>query len=1187
MSNPSQLRTPLLRYGKPATLDSIPLDRHAVIEASAGTGKTFTIEHLVVELVLSRQTPIERILVLTYTDKAATELRRRIRSLLEKILAAREDQVTPNEPYWEIDGTARNRLETALLHFDLAAIDTIHAFFHRVLVEHAFCGGRLFEQELADSRTLFSLAFRRVLRRNLTRDPFKKQFLESWLAQGELQGLEDLLYRCHSRRRPLEPAFHAETLVELLHQGPLSQFDSAGIERLKIRLKLLAMPHQSAKAVGTRLERLQTCLSTFERQSNLPRFLAEAFSPLGELCDRLEGVSEDIADLAPLQQQVARLRQQVVCERAALVQTFLPDVQKELENAKRARGLYDFDDMIRLVWKALDGRAGDDLLSSLRNRFDYGLIDEYQDTDELQWRIFRRLFVDSAGRNLLYVIGDPKQAIYAFRGADVFTYLQARDVIRQKDDQNLVCLTKNFRSTSALIEACNRLFCQDAAEPFFHGPIQYADPVECGRPELVVQDSEGGSPTPMCIFRLSAEEKLSAAQVRCALGRRIAREIQGLLTEKGALCFGPRRGTAPVEAKDIFILTASRRDGDEIGYYLREAGIPHAFYKQEGLFQRPEAGDVRDLLAAIDQPQDRSRRFLAWLTPFFAVPLDVLPDCFDLPADHTLIEQLQGWHELAEERAYEQLFARLLDETGLVRRQLFLQESERELTNYLHLFEILLEEAQQRGLDLAELVNCLQAYNGGGRQPARENSNIQRLESDRSAVQIMTMHGCKGLEAAVVFLYGGLASAAGQGDLHEYHRDGNAILHIGPDSLAEEQAKAERLQEYQRLLYVAVTRARARLYLWHLDPASWPRHWDGCYQQLNRRLAAVLSETTLARALFAVEDIDSRPAPEIQQSAARPQFLPSQADQPQTGLDPSRLETEFWPLDEERVFARLRAEHKAFDVTSYTRMKRKHGGYQSPLEAEEFKEDAASQSPPGLPEQGLPGGAATGIFLHEVIERLRLASLKEAADLASWCQSKEIAELFRICGLRHDIDSTYTGESQQIIYRAMTTPVPLAGGKCVPGLGHSARTLREVEFLYPFPEHLHPPLDRELAGKWQIERGFIKGFIDYLFEFEGRIYLVDWKSDVLPDYACAATQAHVERNYAIQFQLYLLALVRMLRIHSAESYEQHFGGLLYCFLRGMKSDLPGSGTYFVRPDWPLLLEYEAALRDPQVRKDRT
>ena len=183
--------------------------------------------------------------------------------------------------------------------------------------------------------------------------------------------------------------------------------------------------------------------------------------------------------------------------------------------------------------------------------------------------------------------------------------------------------------------------------------------------------------------------------------------------------------------------------------------MPFSFYKQDGLFQTDEARDVRDLLAAIDAPGDPGRRGRAWITPFFAVPLAGLLDLVDPPDSHPLVKRLTDWKELAGRRRFETLFARILDDSGVIRRELFLKDDERALTNYLHLFEILLEEARAAGCDTGRSGHNAHCLYQETRKPPGEDGNVQRLDSDREAVQIMTIHKSKGLEAAVVFVYGG------------------------------------------------------------------------------------------------------------------------------------------------------------------------------------------------------------------------------------------------------------------------------------------------------------------------------------------------------------------------------------------------------------------------------------------------
>ena len=299
------------------------------------------------------------------------------------------------------------------------------------------------------------------------------------------------------------------------------------------------------------------------------------------------------------------------------------------------------------------------------------------------------------------------------------------------------------------------------------------------------------------------------------------------------------------------MLTATNKESVQASQALRELEVPFAFYKQEGLFQTDQAQAVHDLLAAIVDPADADKRSRAWITPFFAVPLEALPDLDELPDSHPLIKRLMDWNELAGRRRFETLFTRILDETGVIRRERFLKDDERALTNYLHIFEVLLEESRTIGRDLADLVATLTAYIQQLRKPPGEDGNIQRLESDRAAVQIMTIHKSKGLEAAVVFLYGGFGGFRGSGT-YEYHDQGQRVLYIGDNDEAKKKAADDRCREEERLYYVAMTRAKARLYLPLVPGKLGGKKWEGRYRRLNERLSVVASnlEESSHRNLF-------------------------------------------------------------------------------------------------------------------------------------------------------------------------------------------------------------------------------------------------------------------------------------------------------------------------------------------------
>src|SRR5208282_3432929 len=467
---------------------------------------------------------------------------------------------------------------------------------------------------------------------------------------------------------------------------------------------------------------------------------------------------------------------------------------------------------------ALDGPRGKSLAATLRARYRFTLIDEFQDTDELQWKIFRQVFIEGGAGNTVYVIGDPKQAIYGFRGADVHAYLQAREQL-SKSGAAVVHLRENFRSTGDLIEACNLMFDQNAAAPLFTGEITYVNQVKCARPALraVAANRQPIAPVTLMKFQPRDDRYRFSRRMREAIGPRIAQAIRRIIAEPdhGIEICGDGQAPRKLTARDVYVLTRTNRDSAEIGKYLRQAGVPFAFYKQDGLFQTREAADILDLLRGIDQPGRRSNRLKAWASPFFAVEYGDLARLDDERNSQPMLERLFEWRALAEAGRFADLFDALLHQSGLVERELLLSDGRRELTNYEHIFEILTQQASRHGVSLAEIIELLDACIAGRATPAGNDHDpdVQRSEDDRDAVQIMTIHKSKGLEADVVALYGGFFANNRPDHVLIYHRGNERRLAIGRRAREIEEAaiKKEQAEEDQRLLYVALTRARARL----------------------------------------------------------------------------------------------------------------------------------------------------------------------------------------------------------------------------------------------------------------------------------------------------------------------------------------------------------------------------------------
>lgn len=1143
------------RYPRPPILDRIPLDRHTVMEASAGTGKTFTLEHLVVELLLRGGVTLDQILVVTFTDKATRQMRARVRATLGALLSAGSADV--EGPAWEIDARARAALERAAATFDRAPISTIHAFCHRVLSEHAFESQRLFELEQVEPRQAFGRAFREVLRERLGGSGRAGALLELALSRGTPARLESALFDWYSERgRPgpsWDPAAFARALGAVPGVGAMEAArpgiragvrQSRQVETIVRRLVALAEIAERFRTDGDEATALADCAAW--RAGKVSGRRVEAY-----LAEHLGRAARFAPAVGPLAAAVAEVVGSTVPPTAALVHELLPEVRDRLAARKRALGQLDFDDMLVLVRDALRADGGDALLAHLRRRYRCALVDEFQDTDAVQWEIFRRVFVDSGQGHTLFLIGDPKQAIYGFRNADVHTYRAARRAIADGGGE-VVPLRDNHRSSAAMIDAYNLVF-----DELFTGDDGYPEPVRCGQPRRAALSPTGEEVPPVGLVSLPGEA--SAAERRAALCRFVAREIEALLA--GSLrvreADGVVRGLVP---SDVHVLTRTADEGYEVGAALRARGLPYAYFKQEGLFQTAEAHHVRDVLAAVVDPRDRSRRMRAWLTPFFDVPLEELERARDLDPSHPLLRRLHAWSELAGSYQYARLFRAMVEGSGLSRRELFRRRSERELTNYEHVLEVLLEEAHRKRQSLAELLAKLRAFIDGRAFAPGLDGNVQRLESEAEAVQILTMHKAKGLEAHVVFLCGAMADPPSRPDEPRVHHvDGERRAWLGPAPEAiEERIAAEAREETERLLYVALTRPRSRIYLPFVEEGHTVR---GPIRPLVERLRALDRRGALDPARFA----RMRP-PEL----AAPHDAVAGGD-PLAGLtlpDLGAVDGDDGPWEA------LRRERAGWVVTSYTRIKSERDEpYRAP-DAEDralLGDGVDTALEPGPDE--LPGGAATGVFLHEVLEHVPFVAALEAGSPGAFFDREDVRAVLDARADAHGVLPRHRAHAARLVFDALRAPIACGRLDLPGGLATVARRVAEMSLLYPIPEEAHPPPTAAPGAPLEIGRGFVRGVVDLVFEHGGRVYFLDWKSDRLPSFAAEAIARHVDASYALQARLYTLGVTRAFGLTTEAEYEARFGGLLYVFLRGM----PGAIS-FARPSHAELLSWEAELR---------
>ena len=1123
-----------LAYPKPSTFPDL-VTKHWVLEASAGTGKTYTLEHIVVDLVLAGDHPLQEIVIVTYTEAASLELRRRIREKLEELRDLPEDKTQTGRDHWVIDDSARAKLGAALQAFDRTVISTIHAFCQKILQDAAFETGQLFRQQRVDEFELFVETFKDHLRTTFCAPEGAEAFLVEALAwAGSPEDLLKLLRNAWSARATLLPAETSiEEAREAIRAFPVAELrDAAALER-DLGKKSIRHILPRFEALATLLELLQTSDSPKAWDTLIAsEVLAGATSVWGT------AVWEQELPAGPalrVREGLQRLKSCLPTVDALIVHRLLPPITQDIKARKASEGLFDFNDMITQV---ADGMQNPSLVKRLQERYKVGLIDEFQDTDARQWEIFHTLFGGPEHR--LVLVGDPKQAIYDFRGGDLPTYLQARDEIMDGGGQSLA-LDVNYRSSAALVGAVNELL--EAEGGFFTPPNAYPAPVSAGKAPRLLR-ATGAELPPLQLIMVPVSEKVG--RIRSQLAAGVASAFRKLIDEGVLLDAGTDAPVRSLHPGDLMVLTYTTKESIQMAKALRRAGLPSMFFKADGLFQTREALELKDLLGAVLRPDDPEARGRALLTRFFGFSLAEAEACLDLLPDHAVLTRLEAWQDLAHQRRFPRFFNTVMEESGIARRLLLTEQGDRALTNLQHIIEHLLAEATASHPDLEDLVLRLGRWIREEDTPAEnDNPGIQRAEGQAKAVRILTIHKAKGLEAPVVALFGGYSIRPEQnGEGHRFHGPGNErSLFLGNTSAMpsdmQTRVTEEANQEEERKLYVAVTRPKVQLLLPVFEPgpeAPDPKgsfddegHPKGPYGFLNRRLRTLLEERSETWASWATPLPSGMATPVPAEVVSVPLSLTLPPDQPRPD------------------FEQLARRGRPLWIYSYTSLSQAFGESSRSFSHEDDARAADEVEAPKVrrPAGALPGSAAMGSALHELLEKLPQGSTK-AASPAAWKTTH--LPLAESCLLNQGLDPYLAGEALQLARLALTTPVELPEGPTVV-LDDLATRLVEVGFQMPFPGHPDA----------------LEGFIDLLFEWQGRIYILDWKSNTLDDgdYGTAALAQHMAAHYDLQVRIYTLVALKLAGISTEAEFLARFGGAVYVYLRG----LPTGGIWTGRPSW--------------------
>ncbi|UYG07157.1 exodeoxyribonuclease V subunit beta [Halomonas sp. M4R1S46] len=1250
---------------QPVELDPLtfPLHGSRLIEASAGTGKTFTIALLYVRLVLGARhaedetafarplTPPE-ILVVTFTNAATQELRERIRARLVEAAEVFQSGTDPNSAQFadpllialrdQYDPAGwpacARRLQLAAEWMDEAAVSTIHSWCYRMLREHAFDSGSLFSLELETDQG--------ELEQEVVRDYWRSfyypldaealaEITQYWEAPTEgrrslYAAVRKLLPESdalsHSAPPPAETlaAARAERDARLNElKAPWTAWLDELVPALEDAAKRKAFKGQSFNA-RSRANWLGALREWCQGEATRPALTDAAWkrlTPAGMAEIWKEGtppVPEAWEALAALPEALNALPE----PRADLLIHAVQWCRARLEREQERRAEMGPNDLLSHLDRALAGAHSDPgaeaLALRIRQQFPVALVDEFQDTDPVQYRIFDRVYrlADNARGSShdtgVFLIGDPKQAIYAFRGADIYTYLQAR---RDTAGRH-VTLGTNYRSSATMVAAVNRCFAFAETHPpgafLFKqddggNPVPFVPVKAKGRKDALVVD---GQPQPaMTLWQLEADEALSKTAYMGEMAERCASQMVTLLERgrRGAAGFSDGGTLQALAPSDMAVLVNGINEAREIRRALARRGVKSVYLSdKDKVFASPMAVELDAWLRACADPEDERLLRAALATPSLGLDLAALDHLQqDELAWEARVLQFRDYHRLWQRQGVLPLVRRLMSDFEVPGRLLAAgpaSEGERYLTDLLHLGELLQHASQELDGEHALIRFLAEAIAAPDDQG---EAHKLRLESDADLVQVITIHKSKGLEYPLVFLPfigNHRATKADDSPLRWHDAEGRLRLSLTASDATLAIADRERLGEDLRKLYVALTRARHATWL-GIAPLKGLE--AGALGQLLSNGEPIAPET-LGEALAALQGNEPAIALQPAPPATAELFTPAEAAEALgEARVPGRPAREQWwiasysalrtsgailepqPLEAQAPPGAPASTHSPTSARQTVTLPEPS----TPLEATAFEvmdEPRDAATPPRTHSlHRFPRGPGPGTFLHGLLEWAGQHGFARAGEDAA-LREDMLARRTQLRGWTAWLESL-----NGWLGGLLETPLPLPDAGAM-RLGELGAYQVEMEFwfashrvstlaldapvsAYTLAGAARPALDTDTLN------GMLKGFIDLVFEHRGRYYVLDWKSNHLgPDddaYTPAAMRdAMAEKRYDLQAALYLLALHRLLKARLPDyDYDRHIGGSLTVFLRGVgpATTSDGRGVHSERPPRALIETLDA------------
>lgn len=1210
---------------------TFPLSGTRLIEASAGTGKTYTIAALYVRLILGHQPddslprrellPPE-ILVVTFTEASTKELRERIRERLSQVARFFREQPVKNDAFLEAiradydpalwSGCAR-RLELAANWMDEAAVYTIHSWCNRMLQQHAFDSGSLFHQEVnTDDTELLNEVVRdywRTFYYEMAHDDPDFQSLYSHFQQPDnlLKEIRSLLNNadpipdCLTHDQDIKTLMMAVNTAkqEVLHS--LKQPWGAWANEIKslletaVKNKILPGKNYKSNYLQNWIDKLITWSSDPNQESLELGTGFKSLSPAGmenlANAGQTPPVHPGFEAISQLPGQLAALPNLKI----ELIKHAIHWIRNRYDSEKQRVARMTFDDMLTRLDQALQGNNGQRLASVIRQQYPIALIDEFQDTDPVQYRIFSTLYPAEGEAELsCLMIGDPKQAIYSFRGADIYTYLRAHQDTAGKH----YTLGTNYRSTQNLVDAVNQVFLQADQQPngAFRfkreddNPLPFIPVAAKGREdEWVINDLAAPALTVWNWDITDPDGQLKPVglpEYRLTMAEVTASEIVRLLNlaTLGRTGFKSSKELTHLQPSDIAILVRSGAEAKVMRNALARRQLRSVYLSErDSIFASREATDLLLWLKALAEPRNERKVRTALSTSTFGWPYQALHQlALDEPGWEQQLERFLGYQARWQQDGILPTLRQLMSDYGLHARLTAESEGERCITNLLHLAELLQQASGQLEGEQALIRYLAEAIEAESSQSGDEG--IIRLESDANLIKIITIHKSKGLEYPLVFLpfICSFREINSRFNTHYRYHDENQTLNIDLTKADDIRALSdeERLQEDLRLLYVAMTRARYACWL-GIAPIKFGNTKEcqlektamGSLLNWQAGLPAGALGPQLTHLKGDCETILLTGLPTV---SDKRYVAPQQTDQLEsTRTASAKIANNWWV-----------ASYSALQIEETQLISEEQPHLPQELETardDKQNDEADLNVPPTLKTlagiHGLARGSGPGVLIHDLLEQC--AQLGFSAVQANPALGLQL--------IQKGFTASEWTHKQDIIASALSVwlSMPLLEGENLSLAQLDADAYQaEMEFLLGADSVDVQVLDQlvtrhTFAGQPRPSllpryvNGLLKGFMDLVFVYNQRYYVVDYKFNSLgtddASYTPEALEnAMLSKRYDLQYSLYLLALHRLLKVRlgAQYDYDTHIGGGLYLFLRG--SQAPSGGRLLTKPPRELI-----------------